>query len=86
MRKLLIFVSVVIGILILTNPSPTAFKNYFPGDIFVDDKYVLIMREYNFFACSVYEARWYNGEAKTSQAYFAIAGNFFPIGNRKWMR
>ena len=56
----------VLLLLIITNPSVKAFKDYLGKT-----SYINMRKENNFFVGSLYS---YNGES-----YFAIAGNFFKI-------
>jgi hypothetical protein len=66
-NKILVGITIIVILLIITNPSPTAFKEYVGARSTAG-----LQRKYNFFVFSYY----YDGDT-----YFAIAGNFFLLKN-----
>ena len=70
MKKWHYWVLGILVLLIITNPSVTSFKTYLGYT-----SYSGLRRTTNFFICSVYANRRYNG----TDSYFAIIGNFWEL-------
>jgi hypothetical protein len=88
--KILVGITTLVILLLMTNPSPTAFKEYIgtatslePGwhTPVLSPYYVArmkaVLQRYNFFIFSYY----YDGDT-----YFAIAGHFFLIKDPHWFK
>lgn len=66
-KRILIILGVIIGILVITNPSMKAFKD-FKGS----SSYEGLSRNLNFFLVSVYSD-------ENDVKYFGVLGNFFEL-------
>jgi hypothetical protein len=80
MRKTIYITSVILLILVISNPSPNSFKE-FSGKLSITP----IERKSNYFICSVYQitnifSRHPGQYFENKKEYFAILGHFFKIG------
>ena len=66
-KTILYVIGIVLLILIITNPSATAFKEYSGAP---SERYFI--KKYNFFVCSIY----YDGDT-----YLGVVGNFFKLNS-----